>query len=234
MIQHIVNKLNALSDDLLMVVDVGCHKGHFIEEFRSSVRKNLYTIGIDPLDFNITHKYNLYIQAAIANVDLPTTRTFYEHIEPGCSSLLKMNTEIISHEDQESPSKWFVPWEIEQVVNETPVVVSSLENLLDQIEKPIDTIHYLKVDSQGMDIKVVKSLRKYLEKTMFIQIESVISHSPDVVLYKGQQIMEQDIGSMYELGFILLDVIYHNPGFKVNEADVIFFNPKKVSCYENF
>lgn len=233
MIEHIANKLNSLSDDPLVVVDVGCHKGHFIDEFKSVVHKNLYTIGIDPLDFNVSHKYNVYIQAAIANVDIPTTKTFYEHIEPGCSSLLQMNKEIVSHEDQTSPSKWFVPWEIETVINELPVVVSSLENLLDQTEQKIKYIHYLKVDSQGMDIKVVKSLRKYLDKTMFIQIESVISHSTDVVLYKGQQIMEQDINVMYELGFIILDIKYHHFGFKVNEADVIFFNPNLVT-YENF
>lgn len=228
LLPQLIKKLNEEQDSPLFIIDVGCHKGHFRDELFSQVKSPMFILGVDPLDFNVTSKYNLYIQVAIANVDTPIVKEFYEYCESGCSSLMKMNTDVITHKESET-NKWFVPWEIEELIFVHPVLVDSLAHILDSGREDIKRVHLLKVDAQGMDIEVVKSLKHYLPKTNLIQIESVTTHDPNIVLYEGQSILEKDIEDMQQLGFNVLGINYPNYVFKTNEADVVFIN----TSYEN-
>ena len=105
------------------------------------------------------------IECAIDNVSEPTTRTFYQMDRTGgasgSSSLLKPTS---SH-----------PHFIEE---EMTVPVLSLESILDHVDwVRFPFIEHIKVDCEGHDLEVVKSIGKYLDKIVFITVEMSNSNS---------------------------------------------------------
>lgn len=203
------------------LVDVGCHKGHFIQRLRNAWPKEVRSIGIDPINYCITD-FDVYVCKAVDNVDRETTRGFYQYIEPGCNSLLQMMTKSVVHE--RGLPGWYVGWEIETNESHIEVLCDSLENILNGNNIFGDEIiDYLKIDTQGNDVNVVRSLRSWINRVRYVQIESVSSHNPKNTLYYGQTLMEDDIKTMAKLGF---DVIFTQDYSKEAspEADVIFKN----------
>ncbi len=207
------------------IIDVGCHKGHFIQSLKQSYKGDLFTIGIDPIDYHDRIHYDLYMKMAIDNVERADYKEFNKYVEPGCNSLLKMKTKNVVH-TRDKPG-WFVGWNIEQEAGKEFVHCNSMKNLL-SFYGWFSNIDYVKIDTQGNDINVVRSFQKYLNKVKYIQMECVSSHNKDIILYENQQILEDDIKDMYELGFEVI----HIQDYSANaspEADVIFRNMN----YEN-
>ena len=87
-------------------------------------------------------------------------------------------------------------------------------------------IHYLKIDAEGVDIRVVKSMKNYLKKTMFVQIETYVSTNKSVKLYQGQTHIDEDIDTMKSLGFELFGMVDYSSNSSPN-ADVVFINTRK-------
>jgi hypothetical protein len=215
----------------LLFVDVGAHKGDFRRDFDPIFhKKKRIWVGIDPCFYSGVLEYDFFVEKAISDVETEKTQLFYEYIEPGCNSLLKMKTKHIVHfHNERKPGKWFVPRRIEKLTKRRKVKVDSLEHVLDTLKLPPwsnksielealvkkSDIHYLKVDTQGSDIKVVRSLGKYIKKVHFVKMESAVS----VTLYKGQQNLAQDIKDMASLGFEPAYLLDHD-----TEADIIFYN----------
>ncbi len=136
-----------------------------------------------------------------------------------------MNTDIITHNKDEKKDKWFIDRVIEEVKCKKEVTVTSLERVINNLnfKNDKDVIHCVKIDTQGNDIKVARSLGSWLPNTMFIQLESVTSHDPKKVLYKGQQLLENDIDDMRLLGFSPCSIEDYS-GFASPEGDVLFIN----------
>lgn len=219
-----LDTLNSLDDETINIIDVGCNTGPFIKEVKPHIKKKSYWIGIDPTDHKVGNLYELFLNKAISNVKEDEKAIFTEYNDSGCNSLLDMNTDIITHDRASSKDKWFIDRVIEEVVQKKEVVVTSLERVLNDIPKfEKEFVHYVKIDTQGNDINVARSLGKYLRKTMFIQLECVTSHDPKKVLYKGQQLLENDIDDMRLLGFSLMNVEDYS-GFASPEGDALFVN----------
>jgi len=102
---------------------------------------------------NINNVY--FIHAAIDNVTEPQPWTIYvTEKDIGCSSLYR-------------PVEFVTAWE-----EDTTKI--SLKAVLDRIQwekVDFDYIEYLKTDTQGNEIEVLKSMGKYLNKVVFIEIE---------------------------------------------------------------
>lgn len=212
-------------DATLNFIDVGCNTAPFIKSVKPLLKPSSYWIGIDPTDHKVGDLYDLYINKAISDVTEDEKAIFTEFNDSGCNSLFEMNTDIISH-DRSQKDKWFIDRNIETVVLKKEVTVTSLEKILDNIPKFQDIstlIDYVKIDTQGNDIKVAKSLGKYLQRTMFIQLECITSHDPKMVLYKGQQLLENDIDDMKLMGFEMIGIEDHS-SFASPEGDVLFIN----------
>ena len=101
----------------------------------------------------------LGIECAIDNVPEPTTRTFYQMDRTGgasgSSSLLK-------------PTKHH-PHFIEE---EIMVQALSLEKILDHVDwNRFPFIEQIKIDCEGHDLEVIKSIGKYLNRVVFITAE---------------------------------------------------------------
>lgn len=225
MIQDAASYLNSLQDSTLVIVDVGCYAGVFRNILQEFLLKPSFWIGIDPIAGVPT--YDIVIKKAIANVKEEILGAFFCYEYAQCSSLLPMNTEIITYNPGEWNTKWLAPWPIEKLSSIYEVPICSLKDALKDIPAT-DVIHFLKIDAQGMDIHVVESLGEKLNNTYFVQLECVASHNPDIVLYKGQTIMEDDVLKMREFGFEIFSAEYYTSS---PEADVIFYN-KNLVKYE--
>ena len=75
-----------------------------------------------------------------------------------------------------------------------------LDTLIDKYN--IDHIDYLKIDTQGTDLKVVQSLGKYLEKVDTIQMEVQLKE-----LYQGSSPKEETIEYMNQNNFQLMKIM---------------------------
>lgn len=200
----------------IIVIDVGCHKGHFVDDFTHHFKAE-FSIGIDPVNHNVGSKYNKYYEVAIS--DKGGESKLFTYVEPECNSLLEMKTKNVVHNKEKAG--WFVAHQIEDKMEEYTVKVVRLESLLE--ENSLIKIDYLKIDTQGNDIKVVKSCGKFLKDIKLIQMECVSSHDKNIVLYDGQQLMEQDIEDMDKLGFDVLNITDYSENASP-EADIIFIN----------
>ena len=102
-----------------------------------------------------SHKF-FGLSCAIDNISKPAQKKFYHMYEPGTSSLLKPT-------DKHSSA-------IKKI--ETVQCVS-LQDILDYIDwEKFKVIEHLKVDCEGNDFEVLKSVGKYLEKIIFITCEA--------------------------------------------------------------
>jgi len=234
---NVIIFLNQWPDMILNIIDVGCHKAGFLNGFKPKIEKDTFWIGIDACDFNVRRKFNVFVNKAIDNIENDQVRKFNEYVESGCNSLLPMNMDILTGDNSEYDKKWYIGKTKEQltIVREQKttvrdVNVTSLHSVLSYIPRfKNDLIHFVKIDTQGNDINVVKSMKEYRDKTMFIQMECVSSHNKDIVLYKGQQLMEDDIKDMDELGFTVYDFVDYSINKNAPpEADVVFYNKRLV------
>lgn len=158
-----------LKSGLKLRIDVGlsCDMGrsrrwiNFIDD--------VFVIGIEPHPENCDELKKLLsntrggdrfylIEAAIDNVEKPTTKEFYGFgwdkwpNNPGCSSLLKP----IGRFEKST----------EKIYN---VDTISLKHILDNLE--YDVIEVLKTDTQGNDLNVIKSLGEHIKNVVFVDSE---------------------------------------------------------------
>ena len=163
--------LNETTDRFVIGIEPLSYHWKMINNFESSNSKRPY-----PYDFPIVqleegvvklNKQNICeindrffgIECAIDNVTEPTTRTFYQMDRTGgasgSSSLLK-------------PTKHH-PHFIEE---EITVPVFSLEKILDHVDwNRFLFIEQIKIDCEGHDLEVIKSIGEYLDRVVFITAE---------------------------------------------------------------
>ena len=226
----LIQALDDMEYPVINVVDVGVNEGQIKQFLDAALKTPSYFVGIEPnTELTQSNKYDVMFDYAIDDVETPEKRIFYINEDSDCSSLLKMKDDIITHDinERNSGDKWYIPRTINNIRESKEVIVNSMKNVLDTLPKFKDElIHLLKVDVQGVDIRVIKSMKEYLDSTIFVMVEIVTSKNKDVVLYEGQTTIEDDIKTMDELGFVPYHVIDYAP---TPEADIIFINKKYIS-----
>jgi FkbM family methyltransferase len=226
----VIKALDNMEYPIINVVDVGVNHGQMKQFLDIVLKTPSYFVGIEPnTELTQTNKYDVMFDYAIDDVESPEQRIFYINEDSDCSSLLKMKDDVITHDinERNSEDKWYIPRTINNIRESKEVTVTSLKNILDTIPKfQTELIHLLKVDVQGVDIRVIKSMKEYLNNTIFVMVEIVTSKNKDVVLYEGQTTIEDDIKTMDELGFVPYHIIDYAP---TPEADIIFINKKYIN-----
>jgi hypothetical protein len=186
-----------VTDHKKTLIDVGCHRAHFLGN--SGINFD-YKIGIDPLKFDEQAVYDVVINGAVSTES--SKKLFYIHENEGCSSLLKMKSDEVTHDFTERKNKWYVSFKIEGLRNIITTQTYSLEKIIDE-HIPDDQVSLIKIDAQGSDIDVVQSLGKYLNtdkvKYLFIELPS-----RDIVLYNDQLDYQSSIQKLNEFGFELV------------------------------
>jgi FkbM family methyltransferase len=94
-----------------------------------------------------------------------------------------------------------------------------LDGIIDQIIRPGEIV-YLKIDTQGYELNVLKGALNAIKRAPLIQLETAFSRG-----YEGQPLIEDVIGYMRELGYRIVAI---EPGWEdfttaeMLEADLIF------------
>jgi hypothetical protein len=183
-----------LKDEKKTLIDVGCHRAHFLS---NSQIKFHFKIGIDPLEFDEQAVYDVVVNGAVSTQK--NQKLFYVYENDGCSSLLKMKSDEVTHDFAERKNKWYVSFKIENLKKILRTDTCTLEEIIDQ-HFSTESVSLIKIDAQGSDIDVVKSLGKYLntDKVKFLFIELP---SRDIVLYEDQLDYPSSIQALNEYGF---------------------------------
>lgn len=183
-----------LKDEKKTLIDVGCHRAHFLS---NSQIKFDFKIGIDPLEFDEQAVYDVVVNGAVSTQK--NQKLFYVYENDGCSSLLKMKSDEVTHDFAERENKWYVSFTIENLKKTLRTDTCTLEEIIDQ-HFSTESVSLIKIDAQGSDIDVVKSLGKYLntDKVKFLFIELP---SRDIVLYEDQLDYPSSIQALNEYGF---------------------------------
>jgi len=207
------------------VLDVGCYAGTVTLDFAMGLRnvsKEIFSIGIDPIAHCHVYRFTHFIEAAIRNCE-PTTATFYQYSDPQCSSLLKMTTNL-THNREERDKKWYSDRDFERLLATKSVRVLPLSAIIEQFNLQEEYIHFLKIDVQGCDLEAFLSLGPYIKSCLFVQIETVVSGSKDIILYEGQTLHEEELPIMAEHGFEVFSLIDYRDTYGTPEADVVYVN----------
>jgi hypothetical protein len=185
------------------------------------------SIGIDPLiedykkySHNILNSYT-FIYDCVIDID-EKDKLFYVTSAKDCSSLYKFNEKITN--DETNTIDFYLPENRMKdsctVIDKRIVGSKTLENIFD-LHK-IEVLHILKVDAQGNDLNVIKSAEKYLDRILFIVMES--NSEDTTTLYKDSTTFHEDHTYLISHNFKLLgkEVLLRD------DYDCIYYNAKLI------
>jgi FkbM family methyltransferase len=206
----------------IICIDVGCAIG----DVRNLIHhNNVFSIGIDPLieqykhvrGTDILNNYNILHNIAIDIEDGEKMFNITKSLDT--SSLYDFNTKITT--DINNNTEFYIPNNfydfITTITEKKLTTTKTLKHIIEENNLQQDIIHILKVDAQGNDLNVVKSIGKYLKNVMFIIIESNNDHTR---LYKDTHSFTEDYSYLKSNHFELItkevllrddfDCLYYN------------------------
>ena len=193
------------------LVSLGWLKNHNdIKIFAFEPNKNNYKKLIN----NTSHISNIIsYNTAISSIN--GKKTFYVASHPNSSSLLPFS----------EANKWKSPFNDQKImhtVDKYPVECIRLEDFI--TKNNIDVIDFLKIDTQGHDLDVIKSLGKKIEIVKEIVAEVQIV---DFELYKNGAKKDDMVSYMLSCGF----EIYKTQKWTLNQEENIYFVNKRFSNF---
>lgn len=225
--------LNSLKCDAINFVDVGCASGGFKKRLieNAQIKKPLFSVGIDPINYFkasgwFIPPYAIYIQAAVTNSD---ERTIKFHINRSClvlSSAVLIMPGVLS---SDMGRMYYVPpgviryteamgMEIETV----DMMTLKLSAAIEQSTLSGEILHLVKIDAQGRDFDVIKSMGRYLgNNCLFIHYETIIGDEQTPALHAGQTRFSQERKFLENAGFRLFNI---GKFITTPEANVVFVN----------
>lgn len=211
------------------IVDVGCARGALLSYARDMrVFDKIYSIGIDPLDHaHERPEYSAYLQCAVDNVgNKEEISDFFVNNDDQASSLLPMNFEHISDSLDERSEKYYVPWaKMLGIKSKISVRVFSLELILNKI-MPERKIHLLKIDAEGKDLDIVKSLGSWSSVPDFISLECSAHKNDEIRIFKKGCHVSDVIPYMEGIGYSVFERFNYEeiPNNLTQACDIIFIN----------
>jgi hypothetical protein len=208
----------------LNFIDVGCAVGDYLVLLDGKFQSEIFSIGIDPLDWPGRAPYSVFEQVAITNKDEGTYEFhIYGGNDPATSSLEKLEADHVTHDPAESGERFFHPDEIEKAHGVIQVPALHLSTIVERYRLAGEVIHFLKIDVQGTDLQAFLSLGKYTRNCLFVQLETIYSSRRSHTLYENQTLFEDERPVLEKLGFRLFNVARFPAG---PEADVVWVNRK--------
>ena len=154
-------------------------------------------LGFDPDErnrdesFSRVFKNAIMVNKAVALKDDQESVEFVLTTYPGCSSLLEADLEALSS---------FIFRDLFVPVRKVSVPAISLNRVIEDYD--LGRLDWLKLDTQGMDLKLIKSLRQeYFDKLLAVDIEPGLIHA-----YKGEDLFAETHTYLMDRGFWLSDL----------------------------
>lgn len=162
-----------------------------------SLSKSAVYVGFDPDEREMHDIANgafhrtIIVNKAITDQQQAETIPFYLTRSPLCSSTLPPNMPVLSHYLY---ADWFT---VEQQI---PVPATTLNKALERLELPL--IHWLKLDSQGTDLRLLKSLKPGIfDQLLAVDVEPGFSE-----FYTGEDLFTDIHPFLTNHGFWLSDM----------------------------
>lgn len=141
------------------VLDVGAARASFLVELEKFFNlEDVYAVGIDPFDHGVSVHYDKFFFACVDNVDSSTERYLLKNKIDDQANTLCTPLECVENDFGDA----------------IKVKVLNLNDII-QEEFVNKNIHFLKIDAEGKDLHIVKSLKdSTLKRIKYIAIECPI------------------------------------------------------------
>jgi len=222
------------------VIDVGAARASFMTELQKVFsRENIFSIGIDPINHHtsekpggpIVHKtqqeYNIFMQCGVDNVKEISKRTFYMNSDDQTSSFAKLKLDNLSSEEGDENKFWYPQDTIDKIKHIEHTVpdvhVYPLQEVINQhlFEKPI---HFIKIDAEGKDLEIVKSVN---DETLKNAVKFITLECPNKVpRFEGESVREDCIDYMKSKNFRVFNEMNYedDPTNRLPMSDIVFVN----------
>ncbi len=195
----------------LVILDIGCRWG-FADKFISDMN-NILIFGFDPDKEECNRLEKSYNNDSIrlipiALADKLGNRTLFLTKEPGCSSLYKPDTNL---------TKNYPALDCATEVAQIEVELSTLD--IWAKDNSVNYIDYIKIDTQGAELSILKGASKILSSVRYLEIE--VEFNP---IYEGQPIFSDVDFFLRKFGFVLwkLSNLVHYA--KEGESELVLSN----------
>lgn len=216
--------LNEVPGASVVFVDVGAARGDVLHQLRcTGLHKRMFSVGIDPIDLRGHMLYSGFVLAAITS-GTEGHADFYCYGSSDCSSLKRMDSSKVTHDPALGGDRlYYTPAPIEQLVETARVPTFNLSTIIRQYGLAEETLHFVKIDAQGSDLDVFRSLGQLSDHCLFLRVESVCCESggPSSTLYEGQTTFAEDRAVIEAAGFRLFNIARFG---STPEADLTFVN----------
>jgi len=211
------------------IVDVGAARAAFLYELSKVFELNdVFSIGIDPLNHDISNQYSKFLNVCVDDISRRTeeTKTFYINSIDQASSLCIITSDNLSSEKKEGKIYY-----TDDIIKKLTSIVDTIDvkvlNLSDIIDEEIDGIvHFVKIDAEGKDMDIVKSLKPNFHRIKYISIEC----TNEIPRFEGEVNRKEFIEYFEENNFKVFDLIDYefedNNGTQM--SDIVFVNKKEL------
>ena len=169
---------NFENNSLSVLVDVGSHKGEYINSIKKKFNiQKIYGFEPNPDIYEILKKkivdekinlYNFGISDKNGKIE------FYKNLETSSSTINKLNTKSKYYK-----KKYFLLniFNSKEVIKKIEINVLRLDEFIHS--NKIDKIDLIKIDTEGYEFKVIKSLKKKIKNVKIIHLEH---HFDDMIV----------------------------------------------------
>ena len=200
----------------ITLLEVGANKGQWLSQI-ISLYPNAEIFSFEPIP-GITPSYpNVKLENCAVDIEDDMIKTLFITRDNVTSSLLELDNSITNTFIDFVDEKGMLHKKSDfDIVDKIIVKTKRLDTIIKQ--KNISEIHYLKIDTEGNDLNVFKSLGKYKNIVWGFEIE-VWNESN--TLFKGSIPRDECIEIIQSNGFILVDKFVHGKGLS---SDLLFIN----------
>ena len=214
------------------VVDVGAARGQFLLERLINFfdLSQINSIGIDPLDHGVSKFYNKFFHVCVDNIPENTVsyEDFYINEIDQASSLCKIQIENFTSDLNDVDKIYFTPDVLNRLSNITKAVKVQIVNLNDILSSEFENdevIDIIKIDAEGKDFNIVKSIESHFHRIKFIAIECT-SHKDNLTRFEGEGTKKEIIEYFKEKKFDIHYCIDHEyrSDNRTQMSDITFVN----------
>lgn len=208
----------------LNVIDIGCSYGSLCETY-GLTKENSFTIGIDPMNRGSSGLYSHYIECAV-DTEEGHKKFYLNSGDPQASSLLELDNSRLTSNPKDKKEKIYIPWadrlKAEESIEVKTIPLSKIIN--EYFENKI--IHFIKIDAEGNDFNIIKSINKEQFKNIIFITAECSSHEDGITMFKNGGHIKEINKFMYENNFDIFKMVNYEFDEKngTQSADVIYIN----------
>lgn len=210
----VMQSIKAISPSFNTLIDIGAHKGLFTKAANLFFKIDL-SLCFEPNVEMIkkisenTKNFNIEINS-IALSEKEEDVLFYKHEDSSMNSILKGNVDVLKEK---------FPWDNPDKITSSKVKSMPLDVFISNRKLGSDTNFFLKIDTQGNELEILKGSRKTLLQTSVCVIEQMF-----VEAYQGTSTFQELINFMSDNRFKCKGPvsISYRPNKEVSSVDFLF------------